>query len=177
MANPLMVWLKLVPALLLLVPPPVSQNPKRLEKVEEEVQHLQEKYDKEKSKDAVHQAKALAKLLPKVVEAAGLRIQAGQVDQAIESLTQCRDEAERVYKALLATGRNPVKKSDGFTQLQIALRESVRGLSEVLFVVPYQRREPVEAVRADMEQLNARLLQELFPPPAPKTKKSRHEHQ
>ena len=96
MANPLMVWLKLVPALLLLVPPLVSQNPKRLEKVEEEVQHLQEKYDKEKSKDAVHQAKALAKLLPKVVEAAGLRIQAGQVDQAIESLTQCRDEAERV---------------------------------------------------------------------------------
>lgn len=174
MANPLILWLKLVPALLLLAPQPVAQNTKHLEKVEEEVQHLEQKYDKEKQKDAVHQAKALAKLLPKVVEAAGLRIQAGHVDMAIHSLTQCRDEAESTYKALLATGRNPVKKSDGFRQLQIALRESVRGLRDVLYMVPYQRRDSVEAVRADMEQLNARLLEELFPAPPPKTKK-KHE--
>jgi hypothetical protein len=171
----LIVWLKLAAVFLLLAAPPVSQNAKRLEKVQLEVQHLQEKYEKEKTKDAVHQAKALAKLLPKVVEAAGLRVQEGQVDKAIESLTECRDETERVYQALLATGRNPVKKSDGFKQLQIALRESVRGLRNVLYLMPFARRSPVEAVRADMEQLNAQLLQQLFPPPKPKSKKE-HKH-
>ena len=171
----MIVWLKIAPVLLLLAPQSVFQKTKRLEKLNLEVQHLQEKYEKEKRKDAVHQAKAFAKLLPKVVAAAQLRIQAGHVDQAIESLTQSRDEAERVYVALLATGRNPVKKSDGFKQLQIALRESVRGLRDVLYLVPFSRRAPVEAVRADMEQLNAQLLQQLFPPPKPKSKKV-HKH-
>lgn len=177
MANPLTAWLKLAPALLLLfllpAPQAASQNSKRMAKVEKDLQHLTEKYDKEKSKDAVHQAKALAKLLPKVVEAAALKVQAGQVDAAVESLTHYRDEAERVYQALLATGRNPVKKSDGFRQLQIALRESVRGLHTILYQLPFGRRQPVEAVRSDMEQLNAQLLQQLFPPPKPKQKKDK----
>lgn len=168
------VWLKLAPVLLLLASHPPSQDSKRLVKVEQKLQHLTEKYEKEKKKDAVHQAKALAKLLPKAVEAAGLEIQTGEVDKGIDLLTHCRDESERVYQALLATGRNPVKKSDGFRQLQIALRESVRGLRGILYQLPFGRRSPVEAVRADMEQLNGQILQKLFPPPKPKHKKDKN---
>ena len=171
MANPLTAWLKLAPVLLLLAPPASAQDAKRLVKAEQEVKHLEQKYEKEQKKDAVHQAKALAKLLPKVVEAAGLEIQAGQVDQGIGALTHYRDEAQRVYQALLATNRNAVKKPDGFKQLQIALRESVRGLRAVAYQMPFSRRSSVEAVRADLEQLNGQILQKLFPAPKPKHKK------
>ncbi len=162
-------WLKLATMLLLLLAPlPVSQS-YRLEKIERDLHKLEQKYAEQK--DPVHQAKALAKLLPKEVEAAGMIIQAGRVDEGIGILTHYRDETHRVYQALVATGRNPVKQPQGYMQLQIALRESVRRLRDVLYLVPYERRGPVEEVRADMEQLNARLLQELFPPPPPKTKK------
>jgi hypothetical protein len=164
-------WLKFATVLFLLVATPASQS-KRMEKIQKDLTKLEKKFAEQK--DPVNQAKALAKLLPKEVEKAGILIQAGKVDEGIEILTHYREEAHRVYDALVATGRNPVKKPQGYMQLQIALRESVRGLSDVAYMVPYQRRDSVEAVRADMEQLNARLLQELFPAPPPKTNK-KHE--
>lgn len=167
--------LQFASVLLLLAPLPAAQNAERMAKVQRDVQKLERKYNKEKKKDAEHQAKALAKLLPKGVELAGLKIQAGQVNDGIGMLTRYRDESERVYRALVTSGRNPVKKPGGFMQMQIALRESVRGLRTVLNLVPFQRRQPVEAVRADMEQLNAQLLQELFPPPKPRKPKPEHE--
>ena len=168
------VWLKLVTLLLLPAAMPVAQNSGRPEKIDKDLQKLEENFQKQK--DPVHQAKALAKLLPKEVEAAGLKMKAGQVDEGIEMLTHYRDETKNVYQALVATDRNPVKKPDGFMQLQIALRESVRRLRSVLYIVPYERRQRVEAVRADMEQLNAQLLQQLFPPPRPKPKKDDDTH-
>jgi hypothetical protein len=165
-------WLKLSTVfLLLLAPLPVSQS-KRLEKMEKDLRKLEQKYAEQK--DPVHQAEVLAKLLPREVDVAGMLIQAGKVDEGIAILTHYRDETHRVYQALVATGRNPVKKPQGYMQLQISLRESVRRLRDVLYLVPYERRGPVEAVRADMEQLNARLLQELFPPPPPKPR-NKHE--
>lgn len=163
--------LKLVTPLLLLAPLPAAQSPRRLEKAEKHVQKLERKYEDQKQKDPMHQAKALAKLLPKGVELAGLEIQAGRVKQGVGMITRYGNEANRVYRALISTGRNPVKKPDGFMQLQIALRESVRGLRNVLGVVPFQEQETVEAVRGKMEQLNAELLQELFPPPKPRPRK------
>ncbi|MDE3135570.1 MAG: hypothetical protein KGL59_03265 [Acidobacteriota bacterium] len=163
-------WLNFAPVLLLLLTP-VSYA-KRLEMVQKDLGKLEKKFAEQK--DPVNQAKALAKLLPKEVEHAGILIQAGKVDDGIEVLTHYRGETHRVYEALEATGRNPVKKPQGYMQLQIALRESVRQLSDVVYLVPYERRGPVEAVRADMEQLNARLLQALFPPPSPKAKR-KHE--
>jgi hypothetical protein len=166
--------LKLVtPLLLLLAPLPSAQNTKRLDKLEKDVQKLDRKYEDQKTKDPMHQAKALAKLLPKGVELAGLEIQAGRVSRGIGMITRYRDEANRVYRALISTGRNPAKKPDGFMQLQIALRESVLGLRGVFDVAPFAEQTTVEAVRGNMEQLNAQLLQELFPPPKPRPRKKR----
>jgi len=168
------VWLKLVTLFLLPAALPVAQNSGQLKSVDRDLQKLEQNFQKQK--DPVHRAKALAKLLPKEVEAAGLKVKAGQVDEGIEMLTHYRDETRHVYQALVATDRNPVKKPDGFMQLQIALRESVRRLRSVLYIVPYERRQRVEAVRADMEQLNAQLLQQLFPPPHPKPRKDDDTH-
>jgi hypothetical protein len=160
-------WLKFATVLLLVLTP--ASYSKRMANVQKDLDKLEKKYAEEK--DPVNQAKALAKLLPKEVEHAGVLIQAGKVDEGIEVLTHYQGESHHVYDALVATGRNPVKKPQGYMQLQIALRESVRRLNDVIFMVPYERRQPVEAVRAEMEQLNARLLQELFPAPPPKGKK------
>ena len=156
---------KLATAAVLLFTPPLAQSPKKMEKLEKKVQELERNF--EKQKDPIHQAKALAKLLPKEIVEATWEIQQGGVSQGIARLERYRDAARRVHRALVGTGRNPVKKPAGFVQLQIALRESVRDLGDALFVVPFERRQPVEEVRADLDQMNNELLQQLFPPPPP----------
>jgi hypothetical protein len=159
------VRLQLVSVVLLAALFPHPQNMKKLRKLEEKF---------EKQKDAVHRAKALAKMMTKEVDAASAEIRKGEIQQGVKRLEHCRDLAIRVHSELLATGRNPVKKSDGFKQLQIATRESVRRLNDLIFLMPVGRRGPVEVVREDLDQLNDQLLTELFPPPKPKPKKKKH---
>jgi hypothetical protein len=144
---------------------PFAQNQKKLLKLENKFQ---------KQKDAVHRAKALAKLLPKEVEMVSHEVHTGQREQAVERLEQYRDLVVRVHQELLATGRNPVKKSSGFKELQISLRESVRKLRDLIFNLPLESRRPFEAVRQDLSHVNNQLLQELFPPRPPPKKKKHH---
>lgn len=152
---------------------PLAQNAKQLTKQQKKLLKLER--DFEKQKDAVHQAKALAKLLPKGVDEAAAEIKKGEIAHGVSRLERYRDLARQVHEALLATGRNPVKKSAGFMQLQIALRESVRRLNDLIFMMPIGRREKVEVVREDLAQVNGQLLEELFPPPPPpKPKKKKH---
>jgi hypothetical protein len=159
--------LQIVSAVLLLALLPHPQDMKKLRKLE---------HNFEKQKDPVHRAKALAKLITREVDVASAEIRKGEINEGVARLERYRDLARRVHEELLATGRNPVKKPDGFMQLQIALRESVRRLNDLIFLIPIGRREPVEVVREDLDRINAQLLAELFPPPKPKPKKKKHEN-
>lgn len=158
--------LQIVSFVLLAALLPRAQDMKKLRKLEQKF---------EQQKDPVHRAKALAKMMTKEVDAAAAEIRKGEIQQGIERLEHYRDLARRVHEELLATGRNPVKKPDGFMQLQIAMRESVRRLNDLIFLMPIDRRGPVEVVREDLDRINSQLLAELFPPPPPrKPKKKKH---
>ena len=154
-----------ITALLALLVLPFSQNPKKLLKMEQKFQE---------QTDAVHRAKELAKLLPKEVQMSSREVHQGQMAPAIERLEKYRDLVVRVHQELLATGRNPVKHSSGFKELQISLRESVRKLRDLIFYLPLERRQRFETVRQDLDQVNSELLQELFPPPRPRPRKEKH---
>ncbi|HVC00458.1 MAG TPA: hypothetical protein VNJ12_14155 [Candidatus Dormibacteraeota bacterium] len=116
-------------------------------------------------KGAVKRAKTLAKLLPEEVRVAAEEIQEGEFDQGVARLEHWSAEAQQAHDALIATGRNAVKKPDGFTELQVALRESLRGLRNIVFYLPLGRRHSAETVQAHLSRINSQLLQELFPPP------------
>lgn len=129
--------------------------------------------------DPVHRAKALAKLGPEEIRAAQEEIQAGQVDHALARLQRYSDDARNVQHALEASGINAVKKPGGFQELQIAVRESVRKMRDIIFGLSLQHRSAFAGVRQDLDQVNNHLLQDLFPPPPPpkpkKMKKKRAE--
>jgi hypothetical protein len=153
--------------LLLLLAASPAQNPKKILKLEA---------DFARQKDPVHQAKSLAKLLPAEIGMAGEEMQQGDYDQGIARLEHWSNETQQVDDALVATGRNPVKKPEGFTELQVALRESLRAMRDIVFALPLGRRHRAESVEANLSQINSQLLQELFPPPPPQSmpkKKSR----
>jgi hypothetical protein len=143
------------------------QNPKQLQRLEK----LERKFQDQKG--AVHQAKVLAKLLPQEVLMAAEEIREGEFDQGVQRLERWSDQAEEVHDALVATGRNPVKRPAGFTDLQVALRESIRGLRDIIFSLPLGRRHRAESVQANLSQINSQLLQELFPPPPPPKKEKK----
>lgn len=145
---------------------PVAQNPKKLLKMEHKFQE---------QKDPVHQAKELAKLLPKEIEMASKEVREGQTDAAIGRLRHYRNDVVKVHEDLLATGRNPVKQSDGFRQLQISLRESLRRLHDLILDAPLESQAQIEKIRQDLAQVNSQLLQELFPPP-PRRKPKKKKH-
>jgi hypothetical protein len=125
--------------------------------------------------DPVHRAKALAKLASGEIRAAQEEIRTGQPDQALSRLDRFRDNARDVYQALQASGINAVKRPAGFQELQIALRESVRRMRDVIFGLSLERRGGFVTVQQDLDRINNQLLQDLFPPPPPpKPKKKKH---
>ncbi|HEV2387115.1 MAG TPA: hypothetical protein VGS20_07645 [Candidatus Acidoferrales bacterium] len=125
--------------------------------------------------DPVHRAKALAKLASGEIRAAQEEIRAGQTDQALGRLDRFRDDAREVYQALQASGINAVKRPAGFQELQIALRESVRRLRDIIFGLSLERRGGFVTAQQDLDQINNQLLQDLFPPPPPpKPRRKRH---
>ena len=141
------------------------------QKEQKDVMKLEAKFEKQKG--AVHQAKVLAKLLPMEVNVAAEEIQQGEYDQGIARLEQWSIQTQQVHDALIATGRNPVNRPAGFTELQVALRQSLRGIRDIIFSMPLGRRRRAETVQTNLSQINSQLLQELFPPPSPRKTKGK----
>ncbi len=135
-----------------------GQVPKKLLRLEAKYQN---------QKGAVGRAKALAKLLPEEVRVAAEEIQEGEYDRGVARLEHWSTETQQVNDALIASGRSAVKRPAGFTQLQVALRESLRGLRNIIFSLPLGRRHRAEGVEASFSRMNRQLLQELFPPAPP----------
>ena len=68
------------------------------------------------------------------------------------------------WQLLRGTGRNPLKKPDGFRDLDIALREDARLLDDLQHRIPYTEREPVTKVAQEVDRIHSEVIQALFPP-------------
>jgi len=108
-----------------------------------------------------------AKLLPRLEQAefGEIRQQIDGADyaKALELLGDYRDEVRATQKALDATGVDPEKKPAGYKELQIAVRESLRQLSEILVALPVDWKMGFEDIRHELEAANNRLIVQLFP--------------
>jgi hypothetical protein len=129
--------------------------------VQKDLTNSKAHYDNEK--DPVGRAKALGKLGRAEIRAAHEMANAGDFDGALQYLKNYDDQAHEGHDALLKTGVNAENHSSGFRQLQISLRESIRAVREIADQVPYTQRQPFDAQHQDLEDLNQRLILELFP--------------
>lgn len=117
----------------------------------------------ERESDPVRKAKWMLQLGD--TEYADLRqaVSAGNLEDALSILTTYRQEARICQKALDERGVNAEKKPAGFKQLQISVREMLRRLDEVLAGITIDEQRPFLKIRADLEDLNRHLVEELFP--------------
>jgi len=147
---------------LLLAPGP-AQTP--LEK-------LQTKFERETN--PVHKAKKLTELGRAEFDALREALNSGNVEGAAKLAERYRDQAAAAHSGLVAAGLDAGKHADGFKQLQVSLRENIFKLRDLTPTLPLDQRAPFLAVQHDLETLNQRLLDELFPAPAnPGGKKGR----
>jgi hypothetical protein len=104
-------------------------------------------------------------------------IEEGNLSLAVDRVKQYRDAAQSVANNLDAKVADPEKHPAGFKQLQISLRSSLRRLEDIIVRLPSDDAKPFQELRKDLEELDRRLVRELFPrqpvvepaPPKPKS--------
>ncbi len=111
----------------------------------------------------LERVRILARLGPLEVGEARKELDAGQFSEALQRLQQYRDRTRQAYEELRARIPNPAKKPAGFKELEISLRETLRRLDDLLTAAPLEYQNVLRAVRADLDTLHARLLDDLFP--------------
>lgn len=108
-----------------------------------------------------------ARAFPKLGEAQLVRVRdlasKEKYEEALETFEQYRDDAVLAGNGLKSSGINAEKKSNGFKHLQIHLRRSGRFIEDTIASLPFDRREPFEAIRKELEKLDQELIDMLFP--------------
>jgi hypothetical protein len=86
-----------------------------------------------------------------------------ELDEGAGLLNVYLSEVKQAWQTLEATGHDPVKKPQGFMDLEISLREDLRKLTEARRSTFYTNRGPIDAVRSQVSNLHAKVLSALFP--------------
>ena len=73
------------------------------------------------------------------------------------------DDATAAFDALMASEHDAERHPKGFRELEIHLRDSVRQLNDLLFGVPLEDRESLRKAEHDIETMDDKLVQALFP--------------
>lgn len=111
----------------------------------------------------VHKAKLLPRLADAEFSEAQNQVAAGNLADAAAIVEKVRDEAHTADGALDGTKRDAEKHPDGYRQLQISVRESVRRLNDILTGLAGDDQKPFQEVRDDLEKLDRQLIHQLFP--------------
>jgi hypothetical protein len=122
---------------------------------------LEEQYQSEK--DPVRKARLLAKLGPIKIGRAHAYLLANDQEQAFSTLEHYRDDVRETAQSLEAAVANVRKHPEGFKELQIGLRESIRRIDDIIFSLPLDDRTRLEAVRSDLYAAQTSLFEDLFP--------------
>jgi hypothetical protein len=117
----------------------------------------------EKEPDPVRKARLVAPLADSEFRDMHEKIDAGNLEAAAEIAGRVRDEARESKKALDTKSRDVEAHPDGYKQLQISVRESIRRLDDIMVSLAKDDQKPLAEVRAEMETLDREMIHRLFP--------------
>jgi hypothetical protein len=126
----------------------------------------------EKETDPVRKARLVGQLADAEFRDMHEKIDAGDLAAAAEIAGHVRDEAHAGKKALDAKVHDPEAHPDGYKQLEISVRESIRRLDDIMVSLAKDEQAPLAEVRKDLDELDRQMIHQLFPKrpePAPTT--------
>ncbi len=124
-------------------------------------QELQAKFEQED--DVVRRAKMMTKLSRADFHEISQQVADGDNTDALTTLQQLVNDAQSCSAALDEREKNPESHSNGFKQLQIATRESLRRLDDLTVGLTRDEQPPFLTIRKNLDLLNRHLIHELFP--------------
>ena len=113
--------------------------------------------------DPVKRAKRFAKFGNALIREMREQESAQKFEAITPLFREYHDDAASAFDGLIATGRDAEKHPQGFRELELQFRESVHALNDLLFAVPLEDREAVRKGERDIESMDDRLIQLLFP--------------
>jgi hypothetical protein len=113
--------------------------------------------------DPVHKAKLLQPLGDSEFKDAEAALANEKTSEALSILKQYLDEAQSCEKALDEKFPDPEKHANGYKQLQISLRESLRRLDAMIVGLTEDERKPFVEIRSQLDAIDHHLIQQLFP--------------
>jgi hypothetical protein len=117
----------------------------------------------DRESDPVRKARAFPNYGNELLKLLREQLKAESFAPALATLERYRDNAAVAHKALKESGINAERKSNGFRQLQIHLRQGARQIEEAARNAPFQDREQYETIRRQIEQFDRELINMLFP--------------
>jgi hypothetical protein len=129
---------------------------------------LQAHFDHETN--AVHKAKLLEKLGEAQFDETRRAGAANDYNTVGIILEKYRDNVRAALDALKKQHPDAERQSNGYRQLEIHVRKSIREIDEILLLAPEPLHPPILLVRADLASFDDEMLALLFPKrPAPPT--------
>jgi hypothetical protein len=116
-----------------------------------------------KETDPVRKARMVALLADSEFREMHEKIDAGDLAAAAEIAGRVRDEAQASKKLLDAKSRDAESHPDGYKQLEISVRESMRRLDDIMVSLAQDEQAPLAEVRKDMDELDRQMIHQLFP--------------
>jgi hypothetical protein len=113
--------------------------------------------------DPVRKARLLAKFGDDQVELARKQLKSEDDVASLHTLEQYRDEVRQTVAGLKATGIDAERKTAGFKELQISLRETIRHIDDLIFTLSLDKRPFFRVVRDDLAKDQNDLIEALFP--------------
>ncbi len=127
----------------------------------DKISDLQVRFDKEKS------APSKEKILEKLGQAQFVAINAALDDKDFIKagliLEKYRDNARVALDSLEKQIPNADKHAEPYRHLELVVRGGIRQVEEILLVVPFEVKPPIELVRQDLITIDDELIHLLFP--------------
>lgn len=111
----------------------------------------------------IHRAKLMPKLGDAEFQAIQKDVADGDLPAAIALLQKFHDQAQTCMKELDAQESDAEKHPNGFKELQISLRESLRRLDNLMGDLTRDEQDQFAGLRKELDQMNHHVIQELFP--------------
>ena len=113
--------------------------------------------------DPVRKARVLSKLGDGQIEEARKELKAGEDVASLQTIEKYRDEVRETVAKLEAAVPNAEKKPAGYKELQIAMRETIRHIDELILTLPVDKRPFFRDVRDELAKIQNDLIDALFP--------------
>jgi predicted nucleic acid-binding Zn-ribbon protein len=113
--------------------------------------------------DPVHKAKLLLPLSESEFKDAESALANDKAAESLDILKKYLDEAQSCQKALEEKFPDAEKHSNGYRQLQISLRGSLRRLDAMIVGLNEDDRKPFVEIRGQLDEIDRHLIHILFP--------------